>query len=123
MLLRVGFCRNMVWNPRKIGRVNLGNLKCRFHCYNNHLGSKFLRQKLMYESKLRQAIAEALEVAPEVLAPDASSDTIEAWDSLKHLDVILNIERSYNVKFKTSEIAELVSVARIEDALRQHNAL
>ncbi|WP_166481753.1 acyl carrier protein [Scytonema sp. UIC 10036] len=77
----------------------------------------------MYESKLRQAIAEALEVAPEVLAPDASSDTIEAWDSLKHLDVILNIERSYNVKFKTSEIAELVSVARIEDALRQHNAL
>ncbi|KYC40120.1 hypothetical protein WA1_29695 [Scytonema hofmannii PCC 7110] len=77
----------------------------------------------MYDSKLRQAIAEALEIAPEAIASDASSDTIEAWDSLKHLEVVLNIERSYNVKFKTSEIAELVSVARLEDALRQHNAL
>ncbi|BAZ25056.1 hypothetical protein NIES4073_59600 [Kalymmatonema gypsitolerans NIES-4073] len=77
----------------------------------------------MLQYKLIQIIAEALEIAPEAITPEASSDTIEAWDSLKHLEVVLNVERSYNVKFKTSEIAELVSVARLEDALRQHNAL
>lgn len=77
---------------------------------------------MSYE-KLIDTIAEALEVPPEVITKDASSDTIESWDSLKHLDVVLNIERNYNVKFKTSEITKLVSVANIESALRQHNVL
>lgn len=77
----------------------------------------------MSESRLLQTIAEALELPPEMLTDEASSNTIDSWDSLKHLDVVLNVERTYNVKFKTSEITELVSVERIEKALRQHNAL
>lgn len=77
----------------------------------------------MSESKLIQTIAETLELPPEKITSQTSSDTIEAWDSLKHLDIVLNVERTYNVKFKTSEISELVSVERIEQALRQHNAL
>lgn len=77
----------------------------------------------MSEQKLIQTIAEALEVPSDALAPDASSDNVEAWDSLKHLEVVLNIERNYNVKFKTAEIAELVSVGKIEQALREHKAL
>lgn len=75
----------------------------------------------MTTPKLTEAIAEALQVSPEIITPESDSNTIEAWDSLKHLDVVLNIERAYNVKFKTNEIAELVSVAQIEQALRQHN--
>lgn len=77
----------------------------------------------MSESKLIQTIAEALELPPEKITSKTSSDNIEAWDSLKHLDIVLNVERTYNVKFKTSEISELVSVERIEQALRQHHAL
>lgn len=77
----------------------------------------------MSESKLIQTIAEALELLPEKITSQTSSDNIEAWDSLKHLDIVLNVERTYNVKFKTSEISELVSVERIEQALRQHHAL
>lgn len=77
----------------------------------------------MSESKLIQTIAEALELPPDKITSQTSSDNIEAWDSLKHLDIVLNVERTYNVKFKTSEISELVSVERIEQALRQHHAL
>lgn len=75
----------------------------------------------MTTPKLTEAIAEALQISPEIITSESNSNTIEAWDSLKHLDVVLNIERAYNVKFKTTEIAELVSVAQIEQALRQHN--
>ncbi len=77
----------------------------------------------MSQSKLAQTIAEALEIPPEEITPKASSTTLEAWDSLKHLDVILKVEQTYGVKFKTAEIAELVSVACLEEALRQRNVL
>jgi acyl carrier protein len=77
----------------------------------------------MSQHKLRKTIAEVLEIPAEDITSEASSDNIEAWDSLKHLDIVLNIERAYRVKFKTSEIAELVSVASIEQLLRQYHAL
>jgi acyl carrier protein len=77
----------------------------------------------MSQPDLTYVIAEALELPPEEVKPNSSSDTVAVWDSLKHLDVILTVEQSYNVKFKTAEIAQLVSVAKLEEALRQRNAL
>jgi acyl carrier protein len=77
----------------------------------------------MSQHNLTQIIAETLELPPEAVTADSSSDTVEAWDSLKHLDVILAVEQTYKVKFKMAEIAHLVSVAQLEEALRQHNAL
>jgi acyl carrier protein len=77
----------------------------------------------MSQPDLTHVIAEALELPPEEVQPGSSSDTVAVWDSLKHLDVILTVEQSYNVKFKTAEIAQLVSVAKLEEALRQRNVL
>jgi acyl carrier protein len=77
----------------------------------------------MPQSKLTAAIAEALEISPAEITSDANSTNLEAWDSLKHLDVILKVEQMYAVKFKTAEIAELVSVTSLEEALRQRNVL
>jgi acyl carrier protein len=77
----------------------------------------------MSQHNLTQVIAETLDLPPETVTVDSSSDTLEAWDSLNHLNVILAVEQTYKVKFKTTDIAHLVSVARIEEALRQHNVL
>ena len=38
---------------------------------------------------------------------------VEGWDSLKHIELIINIEAYYNIKFTTTEIMGLVNIGTI----------
>jgi acyl carrier protein len=53
----------------------------------------------------------------EAVPADASSETLEAWDSLRHLDIVMAVESATNIHFPTSEIVELTSLEKIEAAL------
>lgn len=39
-----------------------------------------------------------------VLTADMSAEDIEDWDSLTHMQLIIAIEKKYNIKFTTDEI-------------------
>lgn len=45
-----------------------------------------------------------------VLTADMSADDIEDWDSLTHMQLIIAIEKKYNIKFTTDEIIEANNV-------------
>jgi acyl carrier protein len=77
----------------------------------------------MADPKLRQVIADALELPSSAITAEADTETLEAWDSLGHLKVILAIEGAYGVQFTTAEIRELISVERLQVELRRRNAL
>lgn len=66
--------------------------------------------------KLLDAIAAALEL-PEV-APDACAGNPVEWDSLGHLHVVIEIEASFGVTFRTALVPTLTSVAALAEALR-----
>lgn len=76
----------------------------------------------MDRERLRSIVADVLRVGIEEVPKDASAETIEAWDSLVHLDIILAIEQTLNVQFKTEEIPQLTSLAKLEEALGQHGS-
>jgi len=59
-------------------------------------------------------VAEVLKLPPDQLPDDASTETMEGWDSLKHLDIVLAIEMKTGVKFKTDEIPHLTSLAALQ---------
>ena len=48
---------------------------------------------------------------------NSSAKTIKNWDSLAHINIILNIERMFKIKFKVSEIAELKNVGEMIDLI------
>lgn len=60
-----------------------------------------------------------MEVFQSVLgveAPLSESDgptTVEAWDSVTHLNLILAIEAEFGIQFDAGEIPELLSVEKI----------
>jgi acyl carrier protein len=66
---------------------------------------------------LRKLVADALELPVDQVPDDASSETLEAWDSLKHLDIIMAVESATNISFPTSEIVGLTSLDQLEAAL------
>jgi acyl carrier protein len=77
----------------------------------------------MPDSKLCQVIADALELPSSAITGAADTETLEAWDSLGHLKVILAVEGTYGVQFTPAEIRELISVERLQAELRRRNAL
>lgn len=49
------------------------------------------------------------------LNEDSSVDTVDAWDSIKHLELVIALEQGFSVEFADDEIAELVSFKLIRN--------
>ena len=42
-----------------------------------------------------------------VLTPQLTADEVDGWDSLKHIRLILSVEKSFHVKFTAAEVGRL----------------
>lgn len=68
-------------------------------------------------ASLRDLVADTLEIAPEDVTPELSTETAENWDSFRHLQLMLAVEGEYGVQFDPSLVAHLTTVAAIQDAI------
>ncbi|MEW5946144.1 MAG: acyl carrier protein [bacterium] len=71
------------------------------------------------ESEVKEIMARIFEVPVEEIEDDSSPDTIESWDSLHHLNLILALEEKYQVTFSEEEIAELLNFQLIIMSLKE----
>jgi acyl carrier protein len=53
------------------------------------------------------------------LSEQSSPDTIEEWDSMSHINLILALEREFQVKFTAEESVEMLSVKLVELTLSE----
>jgi acyl carrier protein len=74
-------------------------------------------------SSLRDILADILEISPEQVTPDLSMETVESWDSFRHLQAILAIEGEYGVQFDPQRIPELTSVSLLQSELEKKGAI
>ena len=60
----------------------------------------------------------------EEISEDSSLDSIESWDSIKHLNLILAIEEEFGITIPDEEVGNLVNYKLIEltinEQLRKH---
>jgi acyl carrier protein len=55
---------------------------------------------------------------------DATSPkTLSSWNSLRHVQLVMEIEASYDVTFTTAEIIGLTSFAGVREMLQRKGAL
>jgi acyl carrier protein len=73
-------------------------------------------------SSLRDILADILEISPERVTPDLSMETVESWDSFRHLQAILAIEGEYGVQFDPQRIPDLTSVSLLQSELEKKGA-
>jgi acyl carrier protein len=64
--------------------------------------------------KIKQVMAAVFEVPAETIKEDSSSDNIESWDSLRHLNLILALEEEFGVAIPDEEVGNLVNYKLIE---------
>ena len=68
----------------------------------------------MDEEKLKSVMATVLDIDPSEIDGDSSMDTIEAWDSIKHMDLVLSLEEEFGVSVPDEEAGDLTSYALIK---------
>jgi acyl carrier protein len=51
------------------------------------------------------------------LMPETGVGDLDAWDSLGHLRLMMELEHEFNVRFSTEQIRRLTSLAAIQNAL------
>jgi acyl carrier protein len=66
-----------------------------------------------------RVLADVLGVDARQIRPDSSPDTIETWDSVQHLNLVIALEQAFGVRFAPEEIEEAVSVQAIADLLQR----
>jgi acyl carrier protein len=52
-----------------------------------------------------------------VLSPQLAANDVDGWDSLKHVRLILSIERGFGVKFSASEVGHLNNVGDLANLI------
>jgi acyl carrier protein len=73
--------------------------------------------------RVRQTIASVWSVPEDEIPEEADAMSLQGWDSLRHLELMLELEMSFGVRIPAEEVPELTSIAAIEEALREHGAV
>lgn len=69
------------------------------------------------QSSFFATLSALLSVPQEQLNAQSSRHTLPAWDSLKHMHLMLALEEKFGIEFDDAELAELGSAQAILDAL------
>ena len=62
------------------------------------------------EQRIKNVMSAVFEIPVNKIKGSASPDTIESWDSLKHMEFIISLEDQFNVNLTGDEIASLQTI-------------
>ena len=70
-------------------------------------------------NKIKLIMALVFNIKKNEIKKNSSPDTIEVWDSLKHMNLIIALEEEFKVNFSNKEIGELINLEIINLILNQ----
>lgn len=65
------------------------------------------------ENRIKKVMSAVFDVPIEEINDESSPDTIESWDSLKHMNLVVALEEEFEIKFEDDEIVELLNYSLI----------
>jgi acyl carrier protein len=69
---------------------------------------------------VEKIIGKVFKVDPEELDDSSCRDTIEGWDSMGHLTLILELEGEYKITIAIADAMEMVSVGKIKELISNY---
>lgn len=64
------------------------------------------------QEKIKSVMATVFET--DAITEDASPDTIEAWDSLRHLNLAVALEEAFGIELSEEDIMELMNFKLVD---------
>jgi acyl carrier protein len=72
--------------------------------------------------RVRQIAADVFDVPLDAVTSQSSPETIENWDSLQHVTLVVALEQAFAVQFLPEEISEMLTIERIASLVEQKMA-
>lgn len=72
------------------------------------------------EHRVTQTIAAVLEIDASEINGDTSVDTVESWDSLRHLNLVLALESEFDISLTEEQTIEVLNYPLIVAVLAEH---
>jgi acyl carrier protein len=69
--------------------------------------------------KIKNIMSAVFEVPVERINEMSSPDTIENWDSLRHINLVTSIEEEFNVRFTDEQIGEMLNLKLVMETLKE----
>ncbi len=54
-----------------------------------------------------------------VVTPETNSDSIEDWDSLEHINLVVAIEKAFDLKFSMDEVTGMKDVGEMVEIIKE----
>ena len=67
--------------------------------------------------KIKNVMALVFEIEPSQIPDSASTSTIDNWDSLNHMNLVVALEEEFKILFSDEEIVEIISLEAVEKSL------
>ena len=61
------------------------------------------------EDKLKAVVAAMLDVDVSAVGPATSTDTVEQWDSIRHMNLVIALEDAFGITIPDDEVASMTS--------------
>ena len=74
---------------------------------------------MLDEARLKQIISTVLNTPAENINSDTSMDTIEKWDSLQHMNLVLALEDAFEIIIPDDEAANITSYPLIKLVIKE----
>ncbi len=68
----------------------------------------------MIDKKFKKVILDELELDDFDITDDTRADQVPGWDSLSHINIILAIEKNFNIRFKGLEVLRCKNIGDLQ---------
>jgi acyl carrier protein len=69
--------------------------------------------------RLTEIIRDLFDDDSIVVAPGLTAKDVDGWDSLTHVRLMLTVEKAFKVKFSTSEMGKMETVADLVKVIKE----
>jgi acyl carrier protein len=74
------------------------------------------------DDKLKGVVIQALKIDPADYRDDLKAGDLDAWDSLGHVNLLLEVQKAFNVTFDVTDMIEVESLADLRALLATYSA-
>jgi acyl carrier protein len=72
---------------------------------------------MIIDQRLIETVSRTFDLDPSRVSAETSPGNTPAWDSVGHLNLILELEEVFQIRFSSEEIPEVNSVERLQQAI------
>ncbi len=69
--------------------------------------------------RVKNIIADLFLVPADEIGPESSPNTIERWDSLQHLNLVLAVEQTFGLQLSLEDIERMTDVGAVAELVKE----